>query len=242
MSLRIGPGEIVLVVGENGAGKTTLAKLICHLYDPTAGRILWNGTDYRDIPLAELRRNISVVFQDHARFPATLRENVAAGCVDARDDHVAIVSALDKVGLGPLADRSPLGLDVPLTKELEGGIDLSGGQWQRLAIARALMRVAPGLVVLDEPTSAIDPQTEHEVLACLRGMSEGRSALIVSHRLGLASIASTIVVPKEGRIVERGHHAELMERGGLYREMFLRQTSGFLAAVNAPVERPRADR
>jgi ATP-binding cassette subfamily B protein len=166
---------------------------------------------------------------------------VAAGSVDQRDERAAIVSALDKVGLRPLADRSTLGLDVPLTKELEGGIDLSEGQWQRLAIARALMRVAPGLVVLDEPTSAIDPQTEHEVRACLRDMAEGRSALIVSHRLALASIASSIIVLKEGRIVEQGHHAELMERRGLYREMFLRQASGYLAAANAPVAHPPLD-
>jgi ATP-binding cassette, subfamily B, bacterial len=228
ISLTVAPGEMVALVGENGAGKTTLAKLLCRLYDPTAGAILWNGQDYRDLDLDELRSHIAVVMQDYARFPATLRENVGWGHMPEIECDRTLQSVLAEVGVAHLTAKLPKGLETPLGKQLEDGVDLSGGQWQRIAIARSLLRTQAALVVLDEPTAALDPKNEHEIYQILRAIAQGRMTLVVSHRLALAKLADRIVVLEQGKILEIGTHTQLMANGSRYCEMFTRQASTYI--------------
>lgn len=229
IDLEIKPGEITLLVGENGAGKTTVVKLLCRLYDPDEGEITWDGRDLRSLDIQQLRERIAVVVQDYAHFPVCARENIGFGDLSKVDDDAALLAVAREAGLGNTIEELPRGLDTPLGRMLEGGTDLSGGQWQRLALARALLRQPKAeLVVLDEPTAAIDPQSEHKVLETLRGMAHGKMALIVSHRLSLARFADLIVVLDGGRVVEKGSHAELMALGGLYHTMFTRQASSYV--------------
>lgn len=234
INLRIEPGDTVVIVGDNGAGKTTLAKLLCGLYVPSEGRILWNGQDYRLIDLDAFRREVAVVFQDFARFPATLRENIGFGDLPELHNDKAVSAAAATCGLTGLIATLPGQLDTSLSKQLEDGVELSGGQWQRVAIARALMRPTAKLVILDEPTAALDPRTEFEALGVFRRMAQEKTAVIISHRLSLARIASKIIVMEHGKIVEQGTHDQLMRAGGLYAEMFTRQASSYL-----DVEQPR---
>lgn len=228
ISIELRRGEMVVIVGENGSGKTTVAKLLCRLYDPQEGSIEVGGVDIRRIDIKEWRRNISVVMQDYARFPVSVRENVAFGAVEDSDDE-AVLGAIQMVGLGSALRELPRGLNTPLTTEVDGGVDLSGGQWQRLAIARAAIRLSRArLLVLDEPTSALDPRTEHEVFAVFREMAEGRMAVVISHRLGLARLADRVVLLEGGMVAESGSHDELMALGGRYSEMFLKQASAYV--------------
>jgi len=233
ITLRIEPGEAVVVVGDNGAGKTTLAKLLCRLYTPSEGQILWGGRDYGSIDLDVFRRAVAVVFQDFARFPATLRENIGFGDLSALDNDEAVLNAASKCGLTDLVASLSERLDTPLSKQLEDGTELSGGQWQRVAIARALMRPTATLVILDEPTAALDPQTEFEALGVFRALAREKTALIISHRLALARIASKIIVMERGTIIEQGTHDELMRAGGRYSAMFTRQASSYLDAEHS---------
>ena len=174
INLTIHPNEMIVLVGENGAGKTTLAKLLCRLYDPSQGAIIWNGRDLRALPLEDLRSRIDVVMQDYARFPTTVRENVAFGDLAKMQDDEAIREAIAEAGLARVIEKLDQGLETLLGKQLEGGIDLSGGQWQRLAIARALLRLSPAeLVILDEPTANLDPKTEHEIYNILHSLAKG---------------------------------------------------------------------
>ena len=229
IDLAIKPGEIVLLVGKNGAGKTTVTKLLCRLYDPDEGKITWDGRDLRSLDIQQLRERIAVVVQDYAHFPVSARENIGFGDLSKVDDNAALLAVAREAGLENSIKELPRGLDTPLGRMLEGGTDLSGGQWQRLAIARALLRQPKAeLIVLDEPTAAIDPQSEYEVLETLRRMAHGKMALIVSHRLSLARFADWIVVLDGGRVVEEGLHAELMALGGLYHTMFTRQASSYV--------------
>ncbi|HYN89291.1 MAG TPA: ABC transporter ATP-binding protein [Ardenticatenaceae bacterium] len=228
VNLRIEAGETVVIVGENGAGKTTLAKLLCRLYAPSEGTILLNGRDYRLIDLDSFRREVGVVFQDFARFPATLRENIGFGHLGDLDDDERVRQAASQMGLTGVVKGLPRQLDTPLSKELEDGVELSGGQWQRVAIARALMRSDAKLVILDEPTASLDPRTEFEALSVFRQLVQTKTAVIISHRLALARIATTVVVMEDGKIIERGSHAELMRAGGRYAEMFTRQASSYV--------------
>jgi ATP-binding cassette subfamily B protein len=228
LNLTIAPGEMIALVGENGAGKTTLAKLLCRLYDPTEGAILWNDRDYRELDLNELRSKIAVVMQDYARFPATLRENVGWGDLPKLESDRAIQTVLEEAGVANLTHKLTHGLETPLGKQLENGVDLSGGQWQRVSIARSLLRSQAELLVFDEPTAALDPKNEHEIYQIFRTIAQGRMSIVVSHRLALAKIADRIIVLEHGKILEIGTHAELMAKGDRYYEMFTRQASSYL--------------
>lgn len=229
INFSVRPGEMVALVGENGAGKTTLAKLLCRLYDPTEGQILWNGQDLRTLTLEEVRSHIAVVMQDYARFPATLRENVGWGFLPKLQEDVAVQTVLDEAGVGALMGELSHGLETPLGKQLEEGIDLSGGQWQRVAIARAMMRLSQAdLLLFDEPTAALDPKNEQEIYRIFRAIAQGRMAVVVSHRLALAKMCDRIIVLEHGQIIEEGTHDQLMALEGQYYLMFTRQASSYL--------------
>ena len=228
ISLAIHPGETVAIVGKNGAGKSTLVKLLCRLYDPQEGSIVWSGTDIRSIDLETLRRNIAVVMQDFAQFPTTARENIGFGRLERLHDDAAIASAAQSSGLTSLLESLPDTLETPLTKQLENGTELSRGQWQRIALARALFRrPQASLLILDEPTAAFDPDIEYEFYRLFREMARDKTAIFISHRLALARTADRIAVLDEGEIAEIGAHEELMQTGGLYSRMFKLQASGY---------------
>ncbi|MBI4783450.1 MAG: ABC transporter ATP-binding protein [Oscillatoriophycideae cyanobacterium NC_groundwater_1537_Pr4_S-0.65um_50_18] len=229
INLTIRPGEMVALVGENGAGKTTLAKLLCRLYDPTEGKIAWNGQDLRSLSLEELRSRIGVVMQDYAHFPTTLRENVGWGFLPKLEEDAALHAVLQDAGIDQIVAELSQGLETPLGKQLEDGVDLSGGQWQRVAIARSLLRLSQvELLVFDEPTAALDPKNEHEIYRIFRTIAQGRMTVVVSHRLALAKLADRVVVLEHGKIIESGNHEQLMASGGQYHTMFTRQASSYL--------------
>jgi len=229
INLTINPGEMLVLVGENGAGKTTLGKLLGRLYDPTSGTIAWNGKDLRSYPLAYVRSRIAVVMQDYARFPSTVRENVGFGDLLSLSDDTAINEAISEAGISAKVNSLAAGLETPLGKQLEDGIDLSGGQWQRIAIARALMRLSTASVLIfDEPTAALDPKTEHEIYSIFRQIAAGKTTIVISHRLGLAKIADRIAVMENGKIAEIGTHDELIASNGIYCSMFTRQASSYI--------------
>jgi ATP-binding cassette subfamily B protein len=229
INLTINPGEMLVLVGENGAGKTTLGKLLGRLYDPTSGTIDWNGKDLRSYPLAYVRSRIAVVMQDYARFPSTVRENVGFGDLLSLSDDTAINEAISEAGISAKVNSLAAGLETPLGKQLEDGIDLSGGQWQRIAIARALMRLSTAeVLIFDEPTAALDPKTEHEIYSIFRQIAAGKTTVVISHRLGLAKIADRIAVMENGKIAEIGTHDELIESNGIYCSMFTRQASSYI--------------
>ncbi|TAE78223.1 MAG: ABC transporter ATP-binding protein [Oscillatoriales cyanobacterium] len=229
INLTVNPGEMLVLVGENGAGKTTLGKLLGRLYDPTEGTIAWNGQDLRSYPLAYVRSRIAYVMQDYARFPSTVRENVGFGDLLSLSDDTAINEAISEAGIAAKVNSLEKGLETPLGKQLEDGIDLSGGQWQRIAIARALMRLSTAeVLIFDEPTAALDPKTEHEIYSIFRQIAAGKTTIVISHRLGLAKIADRIAVMENGKIVEIGTHDELIASNGIYCSMFTRQASSYI--------------
>lgn len=229
INLTINQGEMLVLVGENGAGKTTLGKLLGRLYDPTSGTIAWNGKDLRSYSLAYVRSRIAVVMQDYARFPSTVRENVGFGDLLSLSDDTAINQAISEAGISEKVNSLAAGLETPLGKQLEDGIDLSGGQWQRIAIARALMRLSTAeMLIFDEPTAALDPKTEHEIYSIFRQIAAGKTTIVISHRLGLAKIADRIAVMENGKIAEIGTHDELIASNGIYCSMFTRQASSYI--------------
>ncbi len=227
VSITVGRGEVVALVGENGSGKTTLTKLVAGLYAPTAGAVRWDGVDARAYRGSSLRRLVTVIFQDFQRYAFSAADNVAIGRPDDVPDPVRVRAAAAAAGIDAALAGLPDGYDTPLSREFPGGRELSGGQWQRVALARALYRDAP-LVVLDEPTAAMDARAEHDLFASLRTVLAGRSALVVSHRFSTVRTADRIYVLEAGRVVEQGDHDQLMALGGRYAELFRLQAAAYL--------------
>lgn len=227
VSLTIGRGEVVALVGENGSGKTTLAKLLAGLLAPSAGTITWDGVPLADLDQQQVRRNVAVIFQDFARYELSALENIAVGRAHAEFDPDAVRAAAKDAGASAFLEALPQGYSTMLSKALAGGVDLSLGQWQRVALARAIYRDA-GFVVLDEPTSALDPRAEHDLFARMRELLVDRTVLLISHRFSSVRNADRIYVLDGGRIVEHGSHDELMARGGLYSELFTLQAAAYM--------------
>jgi ATP-binding cassette subfamily B protein len=226
VSLRIRAGEVVALVGENGSGKTTLAKLLSALFTPTGGRILWDGEDVRSLDRRALRRQIGVIFQDFVRYQLTARENIGFGRAEAVHDVEAIAEAARQAGADHYLEGLPEGYETMLGKEFTGGYDLSIGQWQRIALARAFFRRAQ-LLVLDEPTASLDARAENELFEYVQALAHGRSVLLISHRFSTVKSADRIYVLHEGEIVEEGTHDELVANGGRYAELFELQASAY---------------
>ncbi|MFO7840425.1 MAG: ABC transporter ATP-binding protein [Desulfosalsimonadaceae bacterium] len=218
----IEPGEVVALVGENGAGKSTLAKLLCRLYDPDAGRIEIDGTDLRNFRLDELRGKIGVMFQDFARYHFTARRNVHLGNINLPESSPQIVKAAQNAGAHEFITRLPRGYDTTLGKMFKNGEELSGGQWQKIALARAFMRDAE-LVILDEPASSLDADSEYEVFKNFRKLLGDKSAVLISHRFSTVKMADKIIVLQNGRLLEQGSHTALLEKNGAYARWFEKQ-------------------
>jgi ATP-binding cassette subfamily B protein len=228
VSMEIGAGEIVALVGDNGSGKTTLAKLLCRLYLPHAGRVLWDEVDTATADPDELRRSVAVIFQDFLHYSLPAAENVGMGRHQRIGDIAAIRGAAVHTGADEFLVKLPDGYETMLGPEFEGGKELSVGQWQRVALARAFFRDAP-FIILDEPTAALDARAEHELFESIRTLCRGRSVLLISHRFSSVRSADRIYVLDGGRVVESGGHDELMDLGGRYAELFTLQASAYLA-------------
>jgi ATP-binding cassette, subfamily B, bacterial len=219
-------GEVVALVGENGAGKTTLVKLLTRLYDPTEGRILLDGIDLREYDLKELRGNVGIIFQDFVRFHVTVAENIAVGRINERRDRERIIDSAMRAQAEELIEKLPRGYDQMIGKRFRGGVDLSGGEWQKIAIARAYMRQAQ-VLVLDEPTAALDARSEFEVFQRFKDLSDGKTALLISHRFSSVRMADRILVLADGQIEAAGTHDELIVRSSRYAELFELQAAGY---------------
>src|SRR4249919_521724 len=219
-------GEVLALVGENGAGKTTLVKLLARLYDPDEGRILLDGRDLRDYQLEDLRANIGVIFQDFVRYHLSAGENIGVGQIDAMGDHARIVSAAERSGADAVIAGLPDGYDQLIGRRFKTGVDLSGGEWQKIAIARAYMRDAQ-VMILDEPTAALDARSEFEVFQRFKELSSDRTAILISHRFSSVRMADRILVLNEGRLEASGTHPELIAQGGRYAELFELQAAGY---------------
>ena len=226
LSFGLSPGERIALVGENGAGKTTLAKLLVRLYDPTEGRVLLDGVDLREYDPESLRRHVGVIFQDFVRYDFVLRENIAVGSIERLDDEPWIHEAARRSLADTVAQRLEGGYDQMLGRRFERGADLSGGEWQKVALARAYMRDAQ-LLVLDEPTAALDARSEYEVFLRFSELTKGRMAVLISHRFSTVRMADRILVLQEGRLIEEGTHDALVAGGGLYAELFRLQAAGY---------------
>ena len=222
----LSPGERVALIGENGQGKTTIVKLITRLYDPTEGEILLDGKDLREYVLEDLHREIGVIFQDFMRYEMTARENIAVGRVDQPHAQDAIEFAAQKSLADSVVQKLEHGYDQMLGRRFEGGVELSGGEWQRIALARAYLRDAQ-LLILDEPTAALDARSELEVFERFADLTRGKMALLISHRFSTVRMADRIVVLAGGRLIEEGDHQHLMNTGGLYAEMFEMQAASY---------------
>jgi ATP-binding cassette subfamily B protein len=225
LNLRIDTGERIALIGENGQGKTTIVKLITRLYDPTKGRILLDGVDLREYSIEELNREIGVIFQDFMRYEMSARRNIQVGRIE-RDSDGDVKMAARKSLADSVIARLPKGYEQLLGRRFEGGLDLSGGEWQKVALARAYLRDAQ-LLILDEPTAALDARSEYEVFQRFAELTEGKMALLISHRFSTVRMADRIVVLDGGRIAEQGSHAQLMALGARYAEMFELQASSY---------------
>ena len=225
VSFAIEPGEVVALVGPNGAGKSTIVKLLCRLYDPAEGAVSINRIDYRECGLQELRQKISVVFQDFVKYHLTVRDNIQLGDVVRQTGHSdPVAEAAEKAGLADMVESLPRGYDAMLGKWFEAGEELSIGEWQKLVIARAFYRDAP-FIILDEPSSSLDADSEYQLFLNFKELIAGKSALIISHRFSTVKMADRILVLEHGRIMENGSHDQLMELNGRYAEMYRKQLS-----------------
>lgn len=243
LNLYIPHGAAVAVVGLNGAGKSTLVKLLCRFYDPTYGSILWDGVDLRDADVTELRRRIGAVFQDYMEYDLSVAENIALGDLDALGDRVRLRDAACRSGAHGAIENLPQGYDTLLSRTFLGesetgegqlGVCLSGGQWQRLALARAFLRDVRDLMILDEPSAGLDAEAEFEVHRSLKEHRSGRTSLLISHRLGSIRDADLIVVLSDGKVVEQGSHDELVTAEGAYAELFALQAFGYREEDESP--------
>jgi ATP-binding cassette subfamily B protein len=226
VSFTIQAGEAIALVGRNGAGKTTIVKLLTRLYDPDEGQILVNGRDIREYDLNALRAQIGVIFQDYVTYFLTAGRNIGVGKVEAIDDQRGVAVAAGKSGADAVIAKLPSAYETMLGKWFEEGQQLSGGEWQKIALARAFMRDAQ-LLILDEPTSSLDPQAEYEVFARFRELTVGKSAVFISHRFSTVRLANRIIVLEEGRVLEEGTHDELLARGERYAELFALQAEAY---------------
>ncbi len=235
LSFTVKAGETLAVVGRNGAGKTTLFKLICRLYDPIEGRILIDGIDVRDFEPDDLRKQIGAMFQDYVDYQATAAENIGLGNVPQITDREAIVEAGRQAGADELIAELPEGYDTALGKWFDAGVNLSGGEWQKVALARAFMRDAK-ILLLDEPTSALDAQAEYDLFERLRSLTHGRTAVYISHRFSTVRRADRIIFLEHGRLVEEGTHEELMRLDGRYARLFRMQAAAYTGEDVLPEE------
>jgi ATP-binding cassette subfamily B protein len=226
LDFRIHPGERIALVGENGQGKTTLVKLITRLYEPTRGHILLDGVDLREYDIADLHQQIGVIFQDFMRYDLAARENIAVGRIACANEDRSLYSAARKSGAHELIDRFSNGLDQMLGRRFEDGVDLSGGEWQKFALARAYLRDAE-ILILDEPTAALDAMAEYEVFSRFAELTDGKIAILISHRFSTVRMADRIVVLQDGAIHEEGTHPQLMARGGRYASLFELQAANY---------------
>jgi ATP-binding cassette subfamily B protein len=226
LSLRIAPGERVALIGENGQGKTTIVKLLTRLYDPTEGRILLDGVDLREYNIEDLHRQIGVIFQDFMRYEMSARQNIGVGRIERAVDESALRLAARKSLADGVIARLPREYNQLLGRRFEGGVDLSGGEWQKIALARAYLRDAQ-LLVLDEPTAALDARSEYEVFQRFAELTDAKMALLISHRFSTVKMADRIVVLEAGAIVEEGSHKDLTKLGGRYAGMFELQAAAY---------------
>src|SRR5438477_1251282 len=226
LSFTLKAGEVLALVGENGAGKTTLVKLLARLYDPDEGRILLDGADLREYDLDVLRRNIGVIFQDFVRYDFVLKENIGVSQVEALDDDVRVREAARRSLADSVATRLEKGYDQMLGRRFDGGVELSGGEWQKVALGRAYMRDAQ-VLILDEPTASLDARAEYEVFLRFAELTKGRMAVLISHRFSTVRMADRILVLQGGELIDQGTHEELVARGGLYAELVSLQAAGY---------------
>lgn len=227
INLTIKPGEVVALVGENGSGKTTLVKLLCRLYDPHQGSISIDGIDLREFSITALRREFSVIFQDYAKYHLTAKENIWFGDIGLETEDDKIIKAALRSGAHDVIERLPQSYGTTLGKLFEEGEELSIGQWQKVALARAFLRDSQ-VIVLDEPTSAMDPKAEYEVFKTFRELLRNQAAILISHRLSTVKMADRIYVLERGQLLEQGTHQELMNLGGIYAQLFERQAQQYL--------------
>jgi len=220
------PEERIALVGENGAGKTTLVKLLARLYDPDEGRILLDGVDLREYDLSSLRKNIGVIFQDFVRYDFVLKENIGVSQVEALEDDARVREAARRSLADSVASRLAKGYDQMLGRRFDGGVELSGGEWQKVALGRAYMRDAQ-VLILDEPTASLDARAEYGVFLRFAELTKGRMAVLISHRFSTVRMADRILVLQGGELVDQGTHEELVARGGLYAELFSLQAAGY---------------
>jgi ATP-binding cassette subfamily B protein/ATP-binding cassette subfamily C protein len=221
------PGEKLAIVGENGSGKTTLIKLLTRLYNPSSGRILLDGLDLQEWDIDVLRRRIGVIFQNFVRYQFTVGENIGVGDVARMEDRELWEIAAEKGMALPFIEKLPAGFTTQLGKWFKGGQELSGGQWQKIALARAFMRTNADIVVLDEPTSAMDAQAEYEIFNHFRTLTKNQMVFLISHRFSTVRMADKILVIEAGEVVEEGNHEELLQAGGRYARLFYLQAAGY---------------
>jgi ATP-binding cassette subfamily B protein len=226
LNFTLHPGEKLALVGENGAGKTTLVKLLARLYDPSEGRILLDGHDLKEYNLEALRMQTGIIFQDYIRYQMSFAQNIAIGNIGQKDNRELIKSAAEKSLADVLAEKLPNKYDQPLGRRFNEGTELSGGEWQKIALARAYMKDAQ-LLILDEPTAALDARAEYIVFQRFAELTRGKSAVLISHRFSTVRMADRILVLDKGELIEIGSHEALLQENGRYAELFQLQASGY---------------